>query len=427
MWSDTRGAPYSRAARRRTGAGYAPKPLATWMRRTGGIPTTSGADPVGHILLLAARAPRRRARRPLVPRAGRLPDHAVHRRARRRHAVDDRRLADRQPHARRRWPTTTSWSRSPASTRRSCRRSSPPGSVVGAGAARRSPPSSASRPRPCRHRHCPTCTRPPSVPGAIGLGEPHMSISTTPGSALRCRARRPTCCGMQASGPGPRPTRRTSSPTTRSPPAAACSGGATRSRPDASLRRAAGRGRRRRRRAPAGCCSRRGSTGERSPVDDRHARGRLPRRVAETATRGHLTRAVLEGVAYNARWLLGCAEKFVEPPARRHPARRRRRPLGPVVPDPGRRHATGRSSGSPTPGSPGSAARRCSPALALGDVDARRGARRWCPPTSRSGPTRARGRRTTPGRRAPRSSTRRRRGSSAEGRPALIRPAFVDP
>ena len=51
-------------------------------------------------------------------------------------------------------------------------------------------------------------------------------------------------------------------------------------------------------------------TGERSPVDDRHARAGF-HGVGEDATRGHLTRAVLEGVALNAGWLLGAAEKFV--------------------------------------------------------------------------------------------------------------------
>ena len=60
LWSDTRGAPYSRAAVGGPVSGYAPKPLATWLRRSGGIPDTSGADPVGHMLLPAARAARGR-------------------------------------------------------------------------------------------------------------------------------------------------------------------------------------------------------------------------------------------------------------------------------------------------------------------------------------------------------------------------------
>ena len=54
-------------------------------------------------------------------------------------------------------------------------------------------------------------------------------------------------------------------------------------------------------------------TGERSPVDDRNARAGF-HHLGETATRGHLTRAVLEGVAANAAWLLGGAERFVGGP-----------------------------------------------------------------------------------------------------------------
>ena len=51
--------------------------------------------------------------------------------------------------------------------------------------------------------------------------------------------------------------------------------------------------------------------GERTPVDDRTARGGFFNQSLG-ATRGHLVRAVLEGVAYNSRWLLGYVEKFVK-------------------------------------------------------------------------------------------------------------------
>jgi xylulokinase len=50
LWMDTRGGQH---ARRRFGgpvAGYSPRLLATWIRRTGGAPSTSGADPIGHML-----------------------------------------------------------------------------------------------------------------------------------------------------------------------------------------------------------------------------------------------------------------------------------------------------------------------------------------------------------------------------------------
>lgn len=50
--------------------------------------------------------------------------------------------------------------------------------------------------------------------------------------------------------------------------------------------------------------------GERSPVDNPLLRGGFFNQSLKT-TRGHLVRAVLEGVAYNSRWLLTYVEKFV--------------------------------------------------------------------------------------------------------------------
>lgn len=57
--------------------------------------------------------------------------------------------------------------------------------------------------------------------------------------------------------------------------------------------------------------------GERTPVEDHLVRGGF-HNLTLGATRAHLVRAVLEGVAYNARWLLGAVERF---------ARRRMEPL----------------------------------------------------------------------------------------------------
>lgn len=51
--------------------------------------------------------------------------------------------------------------------------------------------------------------------------------------------------------------------------------------------------------------------GERSPVDDRNARGGF-HNLSLATTRAHLVRAVLEGVAYNSRWLLGAVERFTK-------------------------------------------------------------------------------------------------------------------
>ncbi len=49
--------------------------------------------------------------------------------------------------------------------------------------------------------------------------------------------------------------------------------------------------------------------GERTPIDDRLIRGGFVNLSLE-ATRAHLLRAVLEGVAYNSKWLLSAVEKF---------------------------------------------------------------------------------------------------------------------
>jgi xylulokinase len=49
--------------------------------------------------------------------------------------------------------------------------------------------------------------------------------------------------------------------------------------------------------------------GEHSPVDDRNARGGF-HNLSLATTRADMVRAVLEGVAYNSRWLLNCVGKF---------------------------------------------------------------------------------------------------------------------
>jgi xylulokinase len=53
--------------------------------------------------------------------------------------------------------------------------------------------------------------------------------------------------------------------------------------------------------------------GERTPVEDRTLRGAFLNVSLDTGS-DHLVRAVLEGVAFNARWLLDAVEKFVRRP-----------------------------------------------------------------------------------------------------------------
>jgi xylulokinase len=69
MWTDTQGAAHSRSVVGGPVQGYDPRRLATWVRRTGGVPSTSGADPVGHMLHLERDCPEvsRRARWYLEP------------------------------------------------------------------------------------------------------------------------------------------------------------------------------------------------------------------------------------------------------------------------------------------------------------------------------------------------------------------------
>lgn len=69
LWTDTQGAPHSQALVGGRIQGYRARPLATWIRRTGGVPSTSGADPIGHILHVERDCPdlARRARWYLEP------------------------------------------------------------------------------------------------------------------------------------------------------------------------------------------------------------------------------------------------------------------------------------------------------------------------------------------------------------------------
>jgi xylulokinase len=62
MWSDTRGSAYSQQRFGGPVAGYAARPLATWLRRSGGVPNPGGADPVAHFLHLQHDRPEVRAR-----------------------------------------------------------------------------------------------------------------------------------------------------------------------------------------------------------------------------------------------------------------------------------------------------------------------------------------------------------------------------
>jgi xylulokinase len=64
LWMDSRGGRFSRKVISGPVAGYAPRPALQWIRRSGGAPSASGADPIGHMLYLQHAEPEvyRRAR-----------------------------------------------------------------------------------------------------------------------------------------------------------------------------------------------------------------------------------------------------------------------------------------------------------------------------------------------------------------------------
>jgi xylulokinase len=306
LWSDTRGAPYSKALVGGPVSGYAPKPLATWLRRSGGIPTTSGADPVGHLLYLRHEEPDVLARArwvlepvdyltmrftgmPAATLASMTAAWLTDNRDLGRLAYDDVLVRLAGVDGAQLPPLVAT------------------GSVIGPVL----PEVAADLGIP------PTAVAVTGLPdlhaaavgaGAIGLGEPHASIGTTAWISAPVARKKTDVGRQQASVPGLDNAsyllannqdsagrnlqwwRDTTAPTTGYEELLAEAG----STPPGA----------------GGVVFTPWLTGERSPVDDRDARAGF-HGVGETSTRGHLTRAVIEGVALNATWLLGAAERFV--------------------------------------------------------------------------------------------------------------------
>ena len=306
LWSDTRGAPYSHRVVGGPVQGYAPKALATWIRRSGGIPSTSGADPVGHMLMLQHEHPEvvaqtrwylepvdyltmRFTGTPAASLASMTAAWLTDNRSLPTLDYDDVlvRLAgvesDRLP------PLVAT------------------GSVVGPVL-----PSVAEElgipPTAVAVTGLPDLHSAAVGAGAIGLGEPHASIGTTGWISAPVSRKKTDVLRQQASVPGVDNASYLLANNQES--AGRClqwwrDSLAPDVPYDVLLAEAAA--------SPAGA----GGvvfapwlTGERSPIDDRNARAGF-HNGGETASRGDLTRAVLEGVALNAGWLLGAAERFV--------------------------------------------------------------------------------------------------------------------
>ena len=305
LWMDSRGEPYSRAVIGGPVSGYSPVPLAAWVRRSGGLLDAPAPTPSATSCSSSTTSPRSssRARWFLEPvdylsmRFTGVPA-ASHASMTGAWLTDNRSLATLAYDAELVRATGVDASRLPPL--------GPTGSVVGT-CRRRWPRTRPSRRGAGRHRHA----RPALGRGRCGCDRPGRDARVDQHHRLA------QCTGaVQEERPAPDAprsrawtTRRTSSPTTTRPPAATCSGGASRSPPisryDDLLAEAVA--------TPSG-----GRRGRVHPVAHRRAvagrRPQRPRRVPrdrESTTRGHLVRAVLEGVALNSPWLHEAVEKFV--------------------------------------------------------------------------------------------------------------------
>ena len=352
-------------------SGFAPHKVLPFVRTTGGAPTPERRRP--HRPLAAAAAQRLREvydRDRGAARAGRLPRPAVHRPRRRDAGVDDRVAGSPTTARARRSATSTPSSRARAATARGCPSSSPPARCSAAllpevaaelGVAPGAPVVCGD-PRPARGRR--------RARARCAPYETHVAISTTSWIGARVPFKRTDILHSIATVPGLDPAHPLVANNQETGGAALQwlreqiiaphdgllgggsgigrerHGGRGAARPSfEDLLRARGDARPRAARA---CCSCRGSTA--SAARSRTstcARGWL--NISLRTDRAMLVRSVLEGVAYNARWLFDAYEKFLKRPVPDGAHPRRRRAERPVVPDPRRRARRARSSRSADP------------------------------------------------------------------------------
>ena len=310
LWADTRGGRFSS---RVVGGpvslfGYSPGNILRWVQLTGGAPSPHGADPLGHELYMKSCEPELYARtrtmlEPVDYVGLRLTGRAVATPA----SMTLSWLTDNRPGA--------SPAYVPELVRRSTRAAEKlpqlvaTGSVVGE-----------VLPEVASDLGIPQVPVVAGVPdlhtsylgsGAVEPFEAHLTISTTAWIACEVPFKRTDVLHQMASVPGVRPdsylvanNHETAGLCLRwMRDALATDGGY------AELCRLAGT-------APAGS----GGViftpwlnGERTPVEDRTLRAAFMN-ISLDAGRAHLVRAVLEGVAFNARWLLDAVEKFVRRP-----------------------------------------------------------------------------------------------------------------
>lgn len=322
IWMDSRGGKYSKAVVGGPIAGYGPVPLARWVRRTGGAPATSGADPLGQILFL-------QNERPEVAAAARWYLEPVDYLSMRftgvaaaSHAsmiaswLTDNRDLSRLEYD----PVLVTASTRPADRLPPLRAT---GSIVGV--VRPEVASDLGLPEGVQVvTGVPDLHTAATASGAVRDYEAHMTISTSSWVSCPVPFKKTDPIHQIASVPGLSP--QSYLVVNNHETAGAClqwlrdnvltpigaergggSGDDSGAPPSyETLTRLAAE-------APPGS----GDvifapwlTGERSPVDDRNARAGF-HNLSMSSTRAHMVRALLEGVAYNQRWLYEAVERFV--------------------------------------------------------------------------------------------------------------------
>ncbi len=324
LWSDHRGAPWSRQL---TGgtigvAGFGAKKIVGWLRFAGGAPSKEGADPTGHVQFLRHRRPEIEARTAVhlepVDLIGAWLTGVV---AATPASMVLSWLTDNRPGA----PCAYH----PELVRLADRRFAqlpplrPTGSRLGAVLPERASALGLTT-NGAAADVAVVCGVPDLHTAAIGTGgvaffEGHLAISTSAWVSAPVSFKKTDVVHQMASIPGfaPRSYLIANNHET--------GGASLRWLRDSVLRADDGLGR-----APedygavtaAAALSRPGAggviftpwlKGERSPVEDAHLRASFLN-VSITTTRSDLIRAVLEGVAYNARWLLEATESFAGRP-----------------------------------------------------------------------------------------------------------------
>lgn len=315
LWADDRGAPLAAelVGGRLAVAGYDPRKIATWVRRAGGAPSPGGADPTGHALLLRSTEPALyREAVALIEPVDFIGARLTGRVAATPASMVLSWLTDNRPGAPAGYdPALLALAdRDPAKLPPL----QPTGSVLG----------------PLTAAAATELGLPPGVPvvagvpdlhtaylgsGALADYEGHIAISTTAWVSAAVPFKKTDVLHQMASIPGVRPgsylianNHETGGATLRWLRDAIVGAGS--SYDDITALAAT---------APAGS----GGViftpwlkGERSPVEDRTLRGSFLN-LSLSTTRADMVRAVMEGVAYNAAWLLAATEKFAGRPLER--------------------------------------------------------------------------------------------------------------